>query len=129
MDHLPTTKATASSPRPSPPQEEEREEPWFPSRAYYAVKSARNLAKNHMKIIPPPDKEGRELLRQRLEAQLRQEQGGHWHVYLVPGRFGWYARAERLTDRGQRRGRSRPQGRREVGCVPVRPNLAPRARQ
>jgi hypothetical protein len=57
-----------------------------------------------MKILSPVDGNDRRRLRERLEAQLQEARGGEWRVYIVPGRYGWYARAERLR---RRRGQAR----------------------
>jgi hypothetical protein len=49
-----------------------------------------------MKILLPADENERRRVKESLEAQLRQATGGHWRVYIVPGRYGWYARAEQV---------------------------------
>ena len=50
----------------------------------------------HMKLIPPSDDYARHLLKLRLQEALHQEQGGSWRVDIIPGRYGWFARAYRL---------------------------------
>ena len=52
-----------------------------------------------MKVTPPASEKDRHLFEARLESALRQMHGGHWRVYVVHGRYGWYARAERLRNR------------------------------
>ena len=56
-----------------------------------------------MKIPPPADEKERRRLKVSFENQLRQATGGRWRVYIVPGRYGWYARAEEITSRRDRR--------------------------
>ena len=61
-----------------------------------------------MKIPPPADEKERRRIKVSFENQLRRATGGRWRVYIVPGRYGWYARAEEIRSRrkGQRvRGR------------------------
>ena len=52
-----------------------------------------------MKILPPADETERRRLKESFETQLRQATGGNWRVYIVPGRYGWYARAVLLPSR------------------------------
>ena len=55
-----------------------------------------------MKILPPADENERRRLKASFENQLRQATGGSWRVYIVPGRYGWYARAEEIPKRRKR---------------------------
>ena len=57
-----------------------------------------------MKITPPANEKERRSLQVRLESTLQRASGGRWRVYIVPGRYGWYARALRLPNdwKGQR---------------------------
>jgi len=57
-----------------------------------------------MRILPPADENERRRLKASFEKQLRQTNGGDWRVDIVPGRYGWYARAERIASR--RRGQT-----------------------
>ena len=57
-----------------------------------------------VKIPPPADEDERRRLKASFENQLRRATGGRWRVYIVPGRYGWYARARALSRR--RRGQS-----------------------
>ena len=52
-----------------------------------------------MKILPPADENERRRLKARFEGQLRQATGGDWRVDIVPGRYGWYARAKEVRRR------------------------------
>jgi hypothetical protein len=56
-------------------------------------------SKVHMKILPPADANERRRVKECLENQLRSTPGGPWRVYIVPGRYGWYARAEQVRSR------------------------------
>ncbi len=57
-----------------------------------------------MKILPPADEKERRRLKESLEAQLRRTPGGPWRVHIVHGRYGWYVRAESVSEeRGSRR--------------------------
>ena len=57
-----------------------------------------------MKILPPADENERRRLKACFENQLRQATGAPWRVYIVPGRYGWHARAEEI--RSRRKGQS-----------------------
>ena len=57
-----------------------------------------------MKILPPADEDERRHLKASFESQLRQATGGPWRVYIVPGRYGWYARAEQVRRRRKGQG-------------------------
>ena len=58
-----------------------------------------HVSKVQMKILLPADENERRRIKERLENQLRRTPGGPWRVYIVPGRYGWYARAERVRRR------------------------------
>ncbi len=63
---------------------------------------------NPMKIIPPATEKDRYRYKTCMESALHRENGGHWRVDIIPGRYGWYARAVPVPERRNRRSPRQP---------------------